>query len=114
MAIANKALVWSLFAAGGTLTAFLFPVLIFLFLAVSLGWVPAGLEYGAVHGALQNWLVKALVLVVLVLALWHAAHRMRVAFHDFGVRADGAIATGLYLLAGLGTVLTALLLASIG
>lgn len=39
MAIANKALVWSLFAAGGTLTAFLFPVLIFLFLAVSLGWV---------------------------------------------------------------------------
>ena len=113
MAIANKALVWSLFAAGGTLTALLFPVIIALFLLVSLDYVPAGLDYASAHGAVQNWLVKAVVLVILALSLWHAAHRIRVIFHDFGIRADGLIAAGVYLVAALGTGVTLLLLVNI-
>jgi fumarate reductase subunit D len=38
--------------------------------------------------------------------LWHAAHRLRSCAHDFGIRADEAVAVVLYSLAGLGTLLT--------
>jgi fumarate reductase subunit D len=110
MAIAKKALVWSLFAAGGTLTAFLFPVLIALFLLISLGYVPDGLSYDAAREVASTWLGKAVLFGILFLSIWHAAHRMRVLFHDFGVRADGVIATLLYLLAALASVLAAALL----
>ena len=40
MAIANKSVIWGLFAAGGTLTAFVFPALIALFLVIATGNVP--------------------------------------------------------------------------
>jgi len=43
MAILKKSVIWSLFAAGGTLTAFLFPALIALFLLIATGNVPDGL-----------------------------------------------------------------------
>ena len=36
----------------------------------------------------------------------HAAHRLRVTAHDFGVRADTLVAYVVYGLAGLGTLLT--------
>jgi fumarate reductase subunit D len=39
-------------------------------------------------------------------SLWHAAHRLRVTVHDFGVRADKQVAIVVYSLAGLGTLLT--------
>jgi len=45
MTIAKKSVVWGLFAAGGTISAFVFPVLIALFLMVALGKVPTGLQY---------------------------------------------------------------------
>ncbi len=110
MAIAKKALVWGLFAAGGTLTSFVFPVLIALFLMISFGYVPDGLTFSGIQSFAASWLGKMLLFGVLFLALWHAAHRMRVLFHDLGVRVDGAIATGLYLLATVGSVLTAVFL----
>jgi fumarate reductase subunit D len=49
MAIAKKSVVWGLFAAGGTLSAFIFPVLIALFLMIALGKAPAGLQYENIH-----------------------------------------------------------------
>jgi fumarate reductase subunit D len=107
MAIAKKALVWSLFAAGGTVTAFLFPALIALFLMVSLGYVPDGLNVVSLTAFAASWPGKVILFGVVFFSLWHAAHRMRVIFHDFGVRADSFIATALYLLATLGTVLAA-------
>lgn len=110
MAIAKKALVWGLFAAGGTLTAFLFPALISLFLVVSMGTLPPALSFENVHGFVQSWSGKLLLFVILFLALWHAAHRMRVILHDLGVRADGIIGGGLYLLATLACLATAVLL----
>lgn len=113
MAIANKALVWSLFAAGGTITAFLFPALIALFLMVSAGYIPDGLSFTHITTFAASWTGKFILFGVLFLSLWHAAHRMRVIFHDFGVRADGPIAKVLYLLAGVGTVLAAVYLWSI-
>jgi fumarate reductase subunit D len=110
MAIAKKAFVWGLFAAGGTLTSFLFPAVIAIFLLISLGMVPDGLAFEPIQSFAASWLGKIVLFGILFLALWHAAHRLRVVFHDFGVRADGAIATVLYLLAAAGSVLTAVFL----
>ena len=110
MAIAKKALVWSLFAAGGTVTAFLFPALIALFLMVSLGYVPAGLDQANITAFAASWIGKITLFGVLFFSIWHAAHSIRVIFHDFGVRADSVIATILYLLATVGTVLAAVYL----
>jgi len=50
---------------------------------------------------------KVILFLVFTLCLWHAAHRLRVVFHDFGVRKDKIIAKAVYLVAAIGTVLTA-------
>jgi fumarate reductase subunit D len=88
-------------------TAFVFPALIALFLMVSLGYVPGGLSHAGISAFAASWIGKGILFGVLFLSIWHAAHRMRVISHDFGVRADGVIASILYLLATLGTVLAA-------
>ena len=113
MTILKKSVIWSLFAAGGTLTAFLFPALIALFLLIATGNVPDGLQYEQFHTFAVSWLGKATLFVVLFLSLWHAAHRLRVVAHDFGIRKDKLIANVVYLVATIGTVLTAYFLLSI-
>jgi fumarate reductase subunit D len=110
MAIAKKAIVWGLFAAGGTLTAFILPALIGLFLLVATGNVPAGLQYEQIHTFAASLLGKACLFVVLFLSVWHAAHRLRVVAHDFGIRKDKLIANAVYSVAAIGTVLAAYLL----
>jgi len=107
MAIANKAIVWGLFAAGGTLTAFIFPALIGLFLLIATGNVPAGLQFEQIHSFASSWLGKASLFIVLFLSVWHAAHRLRVVAHDFGIRKDTLVASAVYTFAAIGTVLTA-------
>ncbi len=107
MTIAKKSVVWGLFAAGGTVAAFVFPVLIALFLMVALGAVPDGLQFENIHAFASSLFGKACLFVVIFLALWHAAHRLRVVFHDFGVRKDKAVANAVYLVAAIGTLLTA-------
>ena len=106
MAKSNKPIVWGPFAAGGTVTAFVTPVLIMLTLLVALGHTPAGLSYDALRGFLGHWLSKLVVFGVIALSLWSQAHRLRITFFDFGVRHDRVIAAVLYLLAAVGTVLT--------
>ena len=106
MAIAKKSVVWGLFAAGGTVAAFLFPALIALFLLVAIGQVPDGLQYGSLAGFVSGWFGKLLLFFVISLALWHSAHRLRVVFHDFGVRKDKFVAMAVYLIAALGTIMT--------
>lgn len=113
MAIAKKAIVWGLFAAGGTLTAFVFPALIALYLAVATGNLPDGLQFEQIHGFAAGWLGKACLFVVLFLAVWHAAHRLRVVAHDFGIRKDALVANVAYTIAAIATVLTAFYLFNI-
>ena len=113
MAIAKKAVVWGLFAAGGTLTAFVFPALIALFLVIATGNVPDGLQYEQIYSFAASWLGKAALFVVLFLSLWHAAHRLRVVAHDFGIRKDKLVANAVYLVAIIGTILTAFYLLTI-
>ncbi len=110
MAKSNKPIFWSLFAAGGTLAAFLAPVLALLFLMVALGHVPTLFGYANLHAFAANWLGKAFLLGVITLFLWHAAHRLRVTLHDFGLRQDAVVAVVVYLVAALGTGLSVLYL----
>jgi fumarate reductase subunit D len=112
MTIAKKSVVWGLFAAGGTLAAFIFPVLIALFLMTAMGKVPEGLQYEKIHAFSESWIGKTGLFIVISLSLWHAAHRLRVVFHDFGVRRDKAVAKAVYLVAFIGTALTAFYLLS--
>lgn len=110
MAKSNKPIFWSLFAAGGTLAAFLAPVLALLFLMMALGHTPQVLTYAGLHAFVGHWFGKLCVMGVVTLFLWHAAHRLRVTLHDFGVRLDTAVAWVVYLLAAAGTGCTALYL----
>jgi len=113
MARINKALFWSLFAAGGTLTAFVFPVLALIVLLAAYGSPPDVMSFDQLHGLLSNWLFKLIVFGTIALALWHAAHRMRTALHGIGLRADGVIAALGYGIAMLGTLLAAYYLVQI-
>jgi len=113
MAIAKKALVWGLFAAGGTVTAFVYPALIVLFLLIATGNVPQGLQFEQFHAFAASWIGKAGLFVVLFLSVWHAAHRLRVVAHDFGIRKDAMIANVVYTVAAIATVLTAYYLITI-
>lgn len=114
MAIAKKAFVWVLFAAGGTVTAFIFPALIALFLLVSAGMIPENLTREGLLAFTGNLFGKLILFGILVLSLWHAAHRMRVVCHDFGIRNDAWVARILYFLATIGTVVVAILLIRAG
>ena len=113
MAIAKKAVVWGLFAAGGTLTAFVFPALIAIFLLVATGYVPDGLQFDQIHSFAASWVGKACLFVVLFLSVWHAAHRLRVVAHDFGIRKDALVANAVYAVALICTVLAAFYLLTI-
>ena len=110
MAKSNKPIFWSLFAAGGTLAAFLAPVLVLLFLLAALGHVPELLIYARLHAFAAHWLGKLFLLTVISLFLWHAAHRLRVTLHDFGLRQDSIVAVVVYLVAAAGTALSVLYL----
>ena len=99
MAKSNKPIVWGPFAAGGTLTAFLTPVLILLTLLAALGHAPDLLSYDRMHAFAANWFVKLALVAVVFLSLWSAAHRLRITCYDLGVRADTLVATIVYAIA---------------
>jgi len=103
MARSNKPIVWGPFAAGGTLTAFLTPVLILLTLLAALGHAPDLFSYDRLHAIAGHWIGKAALVVVVFLSLWSAAHRLRITCYDLGVRADTLVATVVYAVALAGT-----------
>ena len=105
MAKSPKAIFWLLFAAGGTVTSFVLPVMIFVTgLAPALGLFPGALTHETMTAFVGNWLVKIILFGILFLAAWHAAHRLRVVAHDFGIRADGFVALVVYAVAAVATV----------
>jgi len=93
MAKSNKPIFWSLFAAGGTLAAFLAPVLVLLFLMAALGHIPVILGYAYLHAFAANWLGKLFLLGVITLFLWHAAHLGCVSGGGSGYGVDGIVLT---------------------
>ncbi len=103
MAVANKPIVWGPFAAGGTLTAFLSPVLVLLTLLAGLGHAPDLLAYERLHAFAGHWFVKLALAGIVFLSLWSAAHRLRITCTDLGLRADRAVAAIVYAAALAGT-----------
>lgn len=113
MARSNKPIVWSLFAAGGMISAFVTPVMIFITgITVPLGLLSADtLAYDRILALAQNPIGKIALFVVVFLPLWHSAHRLRMTLHDlcvpgartvmfacYGVATLGSIAAAVYLL----------------
>jgi fumarate reductase subunit D len=113
MAASNKPIVWGPFAAGGTVTAFLTPVLVVLTLAAALGHAPDLFAYERMHAFAAHWLVKIGIAGVVFLSLWSAAHRLRITCYDLGLRADALVATVVYAGAIAGTVAAAAFLVRI-
>jgi fumarate reductase subunit D len=112
MARSNKPIIWGLFAAGGTVSAFLVPALILITcLAVPLGLLSADvLSYERLIELTHHPLSKLVIFGVLFLIIWHAAHRMRITAHDLGVRNDTLIMIVCYGIAAAGTLLALLAL----
>jgi len=107
MARSNKPIVWGLFAAGGTASAFVAPALIFVLgLAVPFGlFSPSDLAYDRVYSVVSHPLGRFVLFGYITVCLWHAAHRTRTTVHDLGIRNDRATLRVSYSAAGLGTVL---------
>lgn len=110
MAKSSKPLVWGLFAAGGTVAAFVTPALIVLTLLAALGHTPDLLAYGKLRALAAGWTGKAVLFGIIFLSLWHAAHRLRTTLHDFGIRNDAIVAFVAYLVAAIGSIAAAVYL----
>ena len=108
MARSHKPIVWSLFAAGGTFAAFITPVMIFVSgLAIAFGLLPVdAFTYERVMAVAQNPIGKGFIFFSIFLPVWHAAHRLRITAHDFGIRADTIVLTICYGLATVATLVT--------
>ena len=113
MARSNKPIVWGPFAAGGTVTAFVTPVLITLTLLAALGHVPEALNYDALRQLAAHWVSKLVIIAVIFLSLWSTAHRLRITCYDLGVRSDTLVASVVYFVAIAGTVSAAVFLSRI-
>ena len=115
MSQSNKPIVWGLFAAGGTVSAFLVPVMILMTcFAVPLGLLPADtLSYQHLIDLLQHAISKLITFGVLFLIIWHAAHRMRITAHDLGIRNDTVVMLICYGVAAAGSLLMLLALLKI-
>ena len=104
MSKSNKPIIWGPFAAGGTVTALLTPVLVLLTLLAALGHTPDALTYDGLRAFAAHWFGKVAIVTVIVLSLWSAAHRLRITFYDFGARSDSVVAAAVYLAAAAGSV----------
>ena len=115
MARSNKPIIWSLFAAGGTFAAFVTPVMIFVTgLAITFGLLPAeALAYERMLAAVQNPVGKGVAFLAVFLPAWHAAHRLRITAHDFGIRADLSVMAICYGMAALATIVVVFALFSV-
>ncbi|WP_027499742.1 fumarate reductase subunit FrdD [Rhodococcus sp. UNC363MFTsu5.1] len=105
-------LAWLAFSAGGMAAALLIPVLILLFgIAIPLGWIAAP-EYTHLHSVLRHPITVVVLIGLCVLALFHAAHRLRFTlWHGLRLqRARGAVTVACYGGAAVGSVVAAYLL----
>jgi succinate dehydrogenase subunit D len=73
---------WTLFSAGGTLAALLYPVhLLLIGLAFPLGWLPAP-SYEALRSLIGHPVARLYLFGLIALPLFHWAHRFRYTLYD--------------------------------
>lgn len=113
----NEPLFWSLFGAGGMLSALVGPVLVFVTgIALPLGLLmgkPAW-NHARVLALLQHPVGKLVLLATISLFMFHGCHRLLHSLHDLGVHTGRAAAIAFYGAASLATLVTAVLLLHIG
>ena len=113
----NEPVFWSLFGAGGVLSALLGPILILItgiVVPTGTGMPPDAMAYRRVLALAQSWWGKAALLAVISLFLWHAMHRIYHSLHDLGIHAGTAARILCYGLALAATLAAAYLLIIIG
>ena len=113
----HEPIFWALFGAGGMLAALIGPALVFITgIAVPFGLIFAAdtMSYAHMLALAQNWMGKCILFAVVALFLWHAAHRIAILLHDFGVPAVTAIKLFAYGFAFIGTVVAGYSLLGIG
>jgi fumarate reductase subunit D len=113
----NKPIFWSLFGAGGMLSALVGPMLIFLTgIAIPLGLLlPADtMSYERMLAFAQNGLAKLAVLAVVSLFLFHGLHRMYHCLHDVGIKVGSRLKALFHGVAIVGTLAATILLVRIG
>lgn len=83
---------WSLFSAGGFITAFLFPITLFLlFFAAPFGlWPTDPAGYATFAGRWTSPLVRLFFFVLIAGSLFHGTHRLRYLLVDAGLRGPAA------------------------
>lgn len=112
----NEPVFWSLFGAGGVVSALLLPVLVLVIgIAGPLGLLGSGaLDYERAITFASGLFGKLFLGVVISLTFWHACHRIYHSLHDLGINTSRGPWTILfYGLAALGTIITIVALAGI-
>ena len=113
----NRPIFWSLFGAGGMLSALVGPMLIFITgIAVPLGLlVPREtMSYERMLAFAQNGFAKIAILAVIGLFLFHGLHRIYHCLHELGLPLGHGWMAVLHGLAAVGTLAAAYLLIVIG
>ena len=106
----NKPIFWSLFGAGGMLSALAGPALVYLTgIAVPLGMADGSFDRARVLAS--NGLGKLAIFLVISLFLFHGCHRLYHCLHDFGIHVGPGIKAAFHGFAFLGSVAAAALLA---
>lgn len=113
----NAPIFWSLFGAGGALAALVGPVLVLMTgIVTAVGiWLPQNaIAYERVLAFAHHWAGKVILLAVISLFLWHAAHRIFHSLHDVGAHPGAGSKLLCYGGALLGTIIAAGALVKIG
>jgi len=116
MSRSHEPILWSLFGAGGVLSALIGPILILvtgILVPLALGMPADALSYPRVLAFAQSWIGKLLILAVISLFLFHAAHRIYHGLHDLGVHGGTGLMTAAYGGALVGSFAAAYLLLAI-
>lgn len=113
----NKPIFWSLFGAGGMLSALIGPMLIFitgLGIPLGIGLPRDAMTYPQALALAQNIYGKIALFVVIMLFLFHGCHRLYHSLHDLGVHVGPGIKAAFHGFAALGSLAALLLLIRIG
>ncbi len=120
MAKSNEPIWWSLFSAGGVVSALLTPALIII-TGLALPYINAGkiasispVAYDQINALASNIIGRLFLLAVIALPLFHWAHRFRYTVFDLGVHgARTFIAVLCYGAAIVGTLFAAYLVVTL-
>lgn len=113
----NKPIFWSLFGAGGMLSALTGPMLVLLLgvlIPAGLGFDAQALGYERVLAFAQHPLGGLALVAVIALYLFHGMHRLYHTLHDFGLHITPAIKALCHGLAALGTLAAIALVLGLG